>query len=178
MNAESPLCKIVTIGAYGFTEEKFFASLHAAGVDVLCDVRMRRSVRGPAYRFANSGYLQEKLAQMGIRYVHMKDLAPTDAVRGLQHQADKQNRVTKRQRTLLSQQFVQAYTDACLKGLDADEFLKRLGPACRVVALFCVEGHPEACHRMLLADHLAMHFRVEVQHLRPSDDRVVDRTRC
>jgi len=161
------LSKIVTIGVYGFTEQRFFSSLLESAVDVLCDVRRRRAVRGRAYSFANSGHLQERLEQMGVRYVHMKDLAPTDGIRELQHQADKQSRVAKRQRTRLSEQFVQAYTEACLKNLDTVAFLERLGPACRVVALFCVEGRPEACHRMLLAEHLARHLNVEVQHLRP-----------
>ena len=36
--------KIVTIGAYGYDADRFFAALQGAGVDTFCDVRRRRGV--------------------------------------------------------------------------------------------------------------------------------------
>ncbi len=50
--------RIVTIGVYGFEEEEFFAALANARVDLFCDVRRRRGVRGARYAFANSQRLQ------------------------------------------------------------------------------------------------------------------------
>lgn len=81
--------KIVTIGVYGFDETGFFEALRSAGVDVFCDIRARRGVRGSTYAFANSVRLQARLAEMGVRYLHRKDLAPTQAVRDRQAEADR-----------------------------------------------------------------------------------------
>lgn len=161
------ISRLVTIGLYGFTEQSFFTALLSASVDVLCDVRRRRGVRGSTYSFANSRRLQDRLREVGIGYVHMKDLAPTDEIRQLQWLADKEMRVGKRQRQVLSESFSRAYTEQCLVGLDARAFLQRLGPDCRVPALFCVERNPEACHRLLLAERLARDLGVEVEHLLP-----------
>ena len=58
--------KLITIGVYGFDEESFFQALLAAGVDVFCDIRQRRGVRGATYAFANSQRLQRRLAELGI----------------------------------------------------------------------------------------------------------------
>ncbi|HEX9735328.1 MAG TPA: DUF488 family protein [Thermoanaerobaculia bacterium] len=69
--------RIVTIGVYGFDEEGFFLALTNAGVDTFCDVRRRRGLRGSTYAFANSRRLQDRLATVGIRYVHVKELAPS-----------------------------------------------------------------------------------------------------
>lgn len=161
------LSRLVTIGLYGFTEETFFNALVDASVDVFCDVRRRRGVRGSLYPFANSRRLQERLKELGVGYVHMKDLSPTDEMRRMQQLADKEMGVGQRQRQVLSERFVAAYTEHCLDALDTDAFLQRLGPHCRVAALFCVERHPEACHRLLLAERLARDLGVEVEHLVP-----------
>lgn len=52
------MLNVVTIGVYGYTPETFFAALQEAGVDLLCDIRQRRGVRGAEYAFANSQRLQ------------------------------------------------------------------------------------------------------------------------
>ena len=71
--------KIVTIGVYGFDEARFFEALRKVKVDTFCDIRNRRGVRGSTYAFANSLRLQARLAELGIRYLYRKDLAPTKA---------------------------------------------------------------------------------------------------
>ena len=159
--------KIITIGVYGFTEEHFFGALRDAGVDTFVDIRRRRGVRGSRYPFANSACLQKQLANMGIRYLHMLDLAPTHETRSLQKQADKLQRTATRQRQQLSQAFVRAYEQQALSDFDANAFLDRLGPDARVVALFCVEGAPEACHRSLVAARLHRDLGLEVEHITP-----------
>jgi hypothetical protein len=94
--------KLVTIGAYGWDAERFFSALVAARVDTFCDIRQRRGVRGAEYAFANSQRLQARLAEIGIRYLYFKELAPTRATREQQYVADKVEGTTKRQRKALS----------------------------------------------------------------------------
>ncbi|MCS6845668.1 MAG: DUF488 domain-containing protein [Caldilineales bacterium] len=165
--AEPAAVAIVTIGVYGWTEPEFLAALAAAEVDTLVDVRARRGVRGAAYAFANSQRLQAGLAAAGIRYLHRGDLAPSRALRAQQAVADKEQRTAKRQRHALSPEFVVGYWQERLAALDSRRFLAELGPDARVVALFCVEREPAACHRSLLAQRLADELGVAVQHLTP-----------
>lgn len=158
---------IVTIGAYGWDAATFAAALLRAGVDTFCDVRARRGMRGSAYAWANSQRLQAQLAGIGIRYLHRPDLAPSAETRAAQHAADATSHIAKRQRTTLSPAFVAAYYRERLAGFDSAAFIAALGPEARVVALFCVEREPAACHRSLLAGRLAADLRVEVAHLTP-----------
>jgi uncharacterized protein (DUF488 family) len=160
--------KIITLGVYGATEAGFFAALREAGVDTFCDIRARRGVRGREYAFVNSKRLQAKLAKLGIRYLHFKDLAPSSALRQRQAAADKAERTQKRKRTGLSELFTAGYREECLGAFDSHAFLEKLGATARVVALFCVEREPAACHRSLLAEHLQQDLGVEVVHLAPA----------
>ena len=159
--------KIVTIGVYGFDEVSFFRALREANVDTFCDIRYRRGLRGATYSFANSQRLQERLAELGIRYIHRKDLAPTKVVRDMQAKADKATKTAKRKRTVLEDAFIEAYCAECLEAFDAASLLDDFGADTRVVALFCVEREPEACHRSLVADRLAAVLKLEVEHIVP-----------
>jgi uncharacterized protein (DUF488 family) len=167
MTEQRPRLKFVTVGVYGFTPEAFYAALQRAGVDTFCDIRWRRGVRGRAYTFANSRRLQQRLAELDLRYLHLRELAPTPALRRRQAAADKAQRTTKRQRTALGEIFITGYREECLAGFDSRKFLEQLGPGARVVALFCVEREPAACHRSLLAQRLQQELGVEVMHLAP-----------
>ena len=158
---------IVTIGVYGSKEEAFFSALQKAGVDTFCDIRWRRGVRGAEYAFVNSARLQRRLAELGIRYFHFQDLAPSPELRDRQYQADKAQHTAKRQRTHLSEPFIQAYRQEHLAGFNSEKFLERLGAEARTVALFCVEREPAACHRSLLAERLELDLGIKVQHLVP-----------
>jgi uncharacterized protein (DUF488 family) len=158
--------KIVTIGVYGFAPETFFAALQDHGVDLFCDVRQRRGLRGREYSFANSVRLQRRLGEMGLAYIHRKDLAPTPEVRLKQQAADKDSGVKKRARYHLSPAFKEAYEQAVLANFDAAAYLDEVKPA-KAVALFCVEREPEACHRSLVADYLARSLGLEVTHILP-----------
>jgi uncharacterized protein (DUF488 family) len=159
--------KLVTIGVYGFSEEAFFQALRAAGVDVFCDIRQRRGVRGATYAFANSQRLQRRLAELGIRYLYRQDLAPTKAVRARQEEVDQAQKVAKRQRTTLGEVFVLAYRSEILANFDLQSLLDEVGPDAQVLALFCVEREPAACHRSLVADQLRWDLGLEVEHIRP-----------
>ena len=159
--------KIVTIGVYGFDEDGFFEALCRAKVDTFCDIRSRRGVRGSTYAFANSLRLQTRLAELGIRYLYRKDLAPTQAVRDKQAKTDKATKTAKRKRTVLGEAFIAAYHTECLAAFDPGSLLDDLEEDAQIVALFCVEKEPEACHRSLVADKLAKELKLEVENIVP-----------
>ena len=159
--------KIVTIGVYGFDEDSFFDALCKAQVDTFCDIRSRRGVRGSTYAFANSLRLQTRLTELGIHYLHRKDLAPSKAVRDRQVEADKAVKTAKRERTVLGEAFITAYHTECLAAFDPQSLLDDLEEDAQVVALFCVEKEPEACHRSLIADKLAKELKLEVEDILP-----------
>ena len=157
--------KLVTIGVYGFDRERFFQALVDAHIDVFCDLRARRGMRGSKYAFTNSRSLQQTLKELGIRYVHINELAPGRILREAQRQQDKELRVAKRARKVLGASFVHAYEQECLSLFDEQEFITQLGPDAQVVGLFCVEREPEACHRSLVAERLAKKLGVPVEHI-------------
>ena len=159
--------KIVTIGVYGFNAKTFFAALRQAGVDTFCDIRSRRGVRGSDYVFANRQRLQARLEEMGLRYFHFRELAPSASLRARQVAADKAGHATKSRRTRLGDEFSAGYRQECLRAFDSRQFVAQLGPEARVAVLFCVEREPAACHRSLLAERLQQDLGIEVIHLRP-----------
>jgi uncharacterized protein (DUF488 family) len=160
--------EFVTIGVYGFDADQFFRALIDHKVDTLCDIRRRRGVRGAEYAFANSQRLQAQLAALHIRYLHFLDLSPSTELRHQQEAADKQGHTARRQRAVLSEQFVRGYEQSVLADFDAAAFIAALGPAAHVVALLCVEREPAACHRSLLAAHLHKTLGAPVHHITPA----------
>ena len=159
--------KIYTIGVYDFEEEQFFQALQDAGVELFCDLRWRRGLRGAKYAFANYKRLYARLESMGVAYLHRRDLAPTPEIRARQKEADEAKGVAKRKRGELSPAFIRAYREEILSGFDPQTFLDALPAGTNRVALFCVEREPEACHRSLVAAKLASLPTVEVEHLLP-----------
>lgn len=158
----------MTIGGYGYTEERFLSALKAAGVDTFLDVRQRRGMRGAKYAFLNSLRLQTLLSSIGISYVHALELAPTAAVRNVQKLEDQASETSKRDRLHLSPMFVQKYNSDILANLNPSR-LENCFARSKVLALFCVEREHTACHRSLAAQHLArLSVNVErVEHLSP-----------
>jgi uncharacterized protein (DUF488 family) len=163
------MMKFVTVGVYGLGESAFFHALQQAGVDTFCDLRWRRGVRGAEYAYANRARLEKKLAELGIRYLHFPELAPSPALRQRQAEADKAERTTKRRRSALSEGFISAYRTERLAQFDSRKFVEQLGTQARTVALFCVEREPAACHRSLLAEQLQRDLgaEIDVVHLQP-----------
>ncbi len=167
MSEEAPLPKFATLGAYGFSESAFFTALQRAGVDTFCDIRYRRGVRGAEYAFVNSVRLQKRLTELDIRYLHFRDLAPSPSLRARQSEVDKAEGTTKRKRSTLGDAFVSGYHSECLTHFDSRKFVGQLGDGAKVVALFCVEREPAACHRSLLAEKLRQDLGAEIVHLLP-----------
>jgi uncharacterized protein (DUF488 family) len=150
---------IATIGVYGFTAETFLDALRAAGVTQLLDVRQRRGVRGSEYAWANARRLQALLADAGIGYRHLPELAPTTELRQLQYREDERRGVGKRSRTELAPEYVGRYTTEILDNVDLGPIVDAL-PGDGAAALFCVERDPEACHRSLIAARLAAGYGI------------------
>jgi uncharacterized protein (DUF488 family) len=155
-----------TIGVYNSTESIFFNKLTENRIDTFCDIRQRRGVRGAKYSFVNSKRLQEKLADIEIKYSHWKEIAPTKEIRELQKEADAQKGELKRDRQELGQVFKIEYNNRILKSFDFDCFLQKLDDvgATRIV-LFCVEEKPNACHRYLVAEKLQNDFGYKITHI-------------
>ncbi len=116
--------KFLTIGVYGFTQASFFEALQQAAVDTFCDIRWRRGVRGSEYAFVNSARLQKRLSELGIRYLHFRELAPSPALRQRQAEADKAQGTTKRKRTVLGEVFVSGYREERLSLFDSQKFVE------------------------------------------------------
>lgn len=167
MQNPTTIHKLVTIGAYGFDAGTFFNALKEQQVDTFIDIRRRRGVRGAQYAFANSQRLQAGLAGLGIRYHYAQELAPTTAVRELQHRADAAEKTAKRARESLSPSFISAYDTEVLAGFSTADFLAALPEDARVVALFCVEKEAAACHRSLVAQRLHTDLGLPIVNLLP-----------
>ena len=161
------MVKILTIGVYGFTEEAFFRAIQTEGVQVFYDIRWRRGMRGAEYAFVNHKRLVTRLETLGIGYIYRRDLAPTPEIRQRQKDADKTERVPKRKRALLTPDFVTAYQEMVLADFDPQKFLDELPGGTEMIALFCVEREPAACHRSLVAERLRNLDQVVVDHLIP-----------
>jgi uncharacterized protein (DUF488 family) len=153
---------LCTIGFTGKTAEEFFALLRGAGVESVIDVRQNRT--GQLSAFAKHPDLEFFLRQIGnVGYRHEPLLAPTPELRK-SYQEDKD---------------WAAYEEGFLKLLKERDLPKALDvsswPA--NVGLLCTEPGPEKCHRRLVADLLAKHWRtasddVEVRHLVSTTHRV------
>ena len=145
-----------TIGVYNYTENSFFEKLTKNHIDMFCDIRQRRGVRGSQYRYVNSNYLQAKLRELGINYMYIKELAPTSEIRQKQKDADKLNNETKKQRTTLGDIFVKEYNSQILSIFDMKNLISVLEKAgAKNVVFFCVEEHASACHRSLVAKEIS-----------------------
>jgi uncharacterized protein (DUF488 family) len=152
---------LCTIGFTGKTAEEFFALLRNAGVQSVIDVRQNRT--GQLSAFAKYPDLEFFLRQIGnIGYRHAPLLAPTAELRK-SYQEDKDwGAYEEGFLKLLKQRGVPKSFDVC--GWPAN------------VALLCTEPGPEKCHRRLVAEGLAKHWRaasddVEVRHLVSSPRR-------
>ena len=158
--------RVITIGVYSWTVERFLAALLGAGVELVIDVRQRRGVRGREYAWANAQRLQAALASAGIRYSHHKELAPTTELRQVQYREDERLGVGKRSRKELAPEYASRYLHEILDQVDLDPLVAEL-PASGASALLCVERDPEACHRSLVAERLSEEYDLSVVHLLP-----------
>jgi uncharacterized protein (DUF488 family) len=126
---------LLTIGYGGYTQTAFIDALVAAGVETLADVRQSPRSRKPGF---SGGPLARRLAERGIRYLHLPELGAPPALRqalagGLDFAS-----------------FLAAYREHASAQTEA---LERLAALARdgVVAATCLETDPALCHRGVLA---------------------------
>jgi uncharacterized protein (DUF488 family) len=155
-----------TIGVYNSTEKDFFEKLTQNNIDTFCDIRQRRGVRGAKYSFVNSIRLQQRLNDLEIKYGYVPGLAPTSEIRELQKEIDNEKGELKKERQVLGKIFVIEYKNRILKNFDFEKFIESFDQiGAKRIALFCVEEHPEACHRSILADKLMTNFNYKITNL-------------
>jgi uncharacterized protein (DUF488 family) len=159
------MATFATIGVYGFDGPGFIRALKEAEVGLVLDVRQRRGVRGSQYAWANAKRLQAALAEAGIGYSHLPELAPTTEMRQLQYEEDERKGEGKRSRTVLAPGYVRVYTEEVLDRVELEPIVRFVGD--NRAALLCVERDPEACHRSLIAQRLADELGLTVEHLKP-----------
>ncbi len=146
---------LCTIGFAGKTAEEFFLLLEQARVEKLIDVRLNRGGQLSGFaKHPDLEYFLQRLASIG--YSHEPQLAPTsellDAYRDNKDWAAYETGfVALMQKRGIPQAF------------DVSAWPQR-------AALLCSEAGPEKCHRRLVADLLAAHWRVqdhnvEIRHL-------------
>jgi uncharacterized protein (DUF488 family) len=160
------LTDIYTIGVYGITSDLFFKKLADNKIDTFIDIRRRRAVRGSLYSFVNSNRLQNRLKELGIKYFHILDLAPTKEIREAQINEDLKSGVSKRERAQLSQTFISQYKVQILENFNSSELIDLFNnQGSKRIVLFCVEKEPQACHRSLVAEEFKKHRNLTITDL-------------
>jgi uncharacterized protein (DUF488 family) len=155
-----------TIGVYGLTQEEYFNKLVNANIDLFCDIRQRRGVRGKKYSFVNSTRLQEKLHDLNINYLHIKDLAPTKEMRNKQKEDDIKNNILKRDRNILGNKFISSYTEEILNNYNLNDTIQYFKEnKFKNIVFFCVEEHFQSCHRSLVAQEIYAICKTEIKDL-------------
>jgi uncharacterized protein (DUF488 family) len=144
--------QLTTIGFTRKSAEEFFRLLIEAGVRRVVDVRLNNT--GQLAGFSKRDDLAYFLRTIaGIDYVHVPELAPTQAMldRFKKHGVDWRD---------YEREFLQLVADRRIEETIPSELLDG---AC----LLCSEDRPEHCHRRLVAEYLAKKWgEVELRHLR------------
>ncbi len=146
---------LCTIGFTGKTAEQFFDLLLRAGVEQVIDIRQNR--HGQLSGFAKHPDLSFFLQEIGkIAYAHELLLAPPPEL-------------LKSYRSTRDWPAYEASFLAIMKERGVPTSLNTSSWPARV-ALLCSEPGPEKCHRRLVAELLARHWRgqgdeVEIRHL-------------
>jgi uncharacterized protein (DUF488 family) len=146
---------LFTIGFTKKTAEDFFHLLQEAGVGKIVDVRENRGGQLAGFaKYPDIAFFVHRL--LGIEYVHEPLLAPSPEIR-------KEYRKTRDWAR---------YERSFLELMDQRKVLGQLDPSAfeANVALLCSEAGPDKCHRRLVAEMLAAHWRasghkVEIKHL-------------
>jgi len=146
---------LCTIGFAGKTAQEFFALLEGAKVRKVIDIRQNRGGQLSGFaKFPDIAFLLDRVA--GIEYQHQPALAPTpDILKAYRKSRD------------------WAVYETAFRSLMKERGVpEQIAPAdfAGTTAMLCSEAGPEKCHRRLVAELLADHWRgknysVEVRHL-------------
>ncbi len=146
---------ICTIGFAGKTAEEFFRLLQESGVKKVIDIREHRIGQLSGFaKYPDLPFFLERVA--GIAYVHEPMLAPTPEIR----------KAYRKGKDWL------AYESSFLELMRGRRIPEQVAASEYegTVALLCSEPDPDKCHRRLVADLLAEHWRahghfVDIRHL-------------
>ena len=144
-----------TIGFAGKSAEEFFSLLSAAGVEKLIDIRQHREGQLSGFaKHPDLAFFLQKIVRIG--YSHEPQLAPTAELL-------KSYRASKDWLAYERDFFALMHSRDIPRSIDRSSWPSK-------IALLCSEPGPEKCHRRLVADLLAGHWRaqghsVEVRHL-------------
>lgn len=139
---------LLTVGYEGATLPAFLATLRAAGVTTLLDVRELPLSRRQGF---SKRALAEALAEVGITYQHERELgSPKDIRNQLRADGDYAQYFASFKTYLKLQQPLLRELAASLQGS---------------VALMCFERDPSTCHRSVVARHLEKLTGLTVRHL-------------
>lgn len=132
--------RIFTIGYEGATQAELIATLQAAGVERVIDVRAVPLSRKPGF---SKNVLAAGLKEAGIDYVHLKALGTPPAGREAARKGD----MAVFERVYAEQlETVEAGAEAARMVMLAEE---------KPSALLCFERDPKACHRTPLREAVA-----------------------
>ena len=146
---------LCTIGFAGKTAEEFFHLLEEAQVEKLIDVRLNRGGQLSGFaKHPDLAYFLGKVARIG--YSHEPKLAPTPELLDTYRESKDWAVYETGFLALMKEREI-------LQAFDANAWPPR-------ATLLCSEPGPERCHRRLVADLLAAHWRtkghnVEIRHL-------------
>ena len=146
---------ICTIGFAGKTAEEFFRLLQESGVRKVIDIREHRIGQLSGFaKYPNLAFFLDRVA--GIAYAYEPMLAPTPEIRKAYRKSKDWS----------------AYESSFLELMRERGIPEQVAPSEYegTVALLCSEPDPEKCHRRLVAELLAEHWRskghtVEIHHL-------------
>jgi uncharacterized protein (DUF488 family) len=147
--------QIFTVGFAGKTAQDFFQLLQSAQVERVIDIRQHREGQLSGFaKYPDLAYFLEKIARIG--YSHEPQLAPTPEL-------------LKSYREGKDWTAYEAGFLALMKDRGIPQAFEAAAWPSRA-ALLCSEPGPEKCHRRLVADLLAAHWRVlghtvEIRHL-------------
>ena len=148
MSKPTRLSGLTTIGYEGVSLAAFLATLKAAGVTLLLDVRELPISRRKGF---SKTPLSQALSSAGIDYQHERALgAPRPIRHRLREDGD------------LKRYFADFREYLATQGSLLDELARSLSGS---VALLCFERNPTECHRSVVAAALAQRTQGTVKHL-------------
>ncbi|MCA3248442.1 MAG: DUF488 domain-containing protein [Azospirillum sp.] len=151
---------LYTIGYENANIVDFIATLTAAGVDKLLDVREVTTSRRPGF---SKNQLAAALALAGVGYVHLKGLGDPKLGREAARAGDMLSFRKIYAAHLATAPAQAALFDACQEAISAN------------TCLMCYERDPSGCHRSIVADKIASGTGVVVSHIGVRDG--INRTR-
>jgi uncharacterized protein (DUF488 family) len=146
------MSKVWTIGYEKVGQADFIATLKAAKIKTLVDVREVANSRRAGF---SKKSLSSALDEAGIAYIHMKALGTPKAGREAARRGD-----TKTMHKIFEARLVEPESQLALSETAG---LAGKGRIC----LMCLEHDWHVCHRGIVAKHLETDFDIKATHLSP-----------